>query len=261
MGGLPAWSPSSPVSSCSRTVNGTNFGRLAGLAQARDGSLLLSDDENGIIYRIAWSGGDAPAAGVSPAPPAELPGARVALTGAAPPVPPSDTPNQLALEILPAASGALRVSSPAFQNGARIPEAYAAEGQNISPSLTWPSGPEGTRSYVVIMEDPDAAEDPPFVHWLLYNVPAAMTTLPEALPAMPALPGPERMLQGANERGSTGYYGPRPPVGDAPHHYHFQVFALDRMLDLPHGASRAELLEAMRGSVLAQGEVVGTFQR
>jgi Raf kinase inhibitor-like YbhB/YbcL family protein len=111
------------------------------------------------------------------------------------------------------------------------------------------------------MEDPDVSSEPPFIHWLLYNLPADTTELTAAVPGAAALETPEGALQGRNDRGSFGYYGPRPPKGDSPHHYHFQVFALDRMLDVPHAASRAELLKAMQGHVLASDEVVGRFSR
>ncbi len=105
------------------------------------------------------------------------------------------------------------------------------------------------------------AEDPPFVHWQLYNIPPDVLMLEEGLPGAPKLKKPEGALQAATDRGSFGYVGPQPPVGDPAHRYHVQVFALDTLLDLPFGASRAELLAAMRGRVLAQGELVSTFQR
>lgn len=236
-----------------------SLARLAGLAQTPDGALLLSDDKNGIIYRIAYTG----AGGAAPGPgaPTNVQGASVRMTGARVPAPPAATPAQLASAILGRPAGVLRVSSSTFQNGARIPETYVAEGEDVSPPLQWSAGPAGTRSYAVIMEDPNVRQDPPFVHWLLYNVPAEVTSLDEGVPGTPRLEKPEGALQGRNERGSLGYYGPRPPRGDSPHRYHFQVFALDTVLNLPHGASRAELLSAMRGHVLAQGEIVGTFQR
>lgn len=151
--------------------------------------------------------------------------------------------------------------SPAFEDGTPIPAMYAAEQQNISPPLDWADGPEGTQSYVLMVEDPDVPQDPPFVHWLVYEIPADVTELREAVPGTPQLPLPEGAKQGANHHGSTGWYGMRPPAGDPAHGYHFQVFALDTTLDLPHGAGRAELLEAMRGHVLSAGKIVGTFAR
>lgn len=111
------------------------------------------------------------------------------------------------------------------------------------------------------MEDPDAPQDSPFVHWLAYNIPAKVTALDKALPPEPALEKPEGTLQGRNDHGSIGYFGPRPPVGDSPHHYHIQVFALDAELELNHGATRAELVEAMTGHVVATGSFTGTYQR
>jgi Raf kinase inhibitor-like YbhB/YbcL family protein len=101
----------------------------------------------------------------------------------------------------------------------------------------------------------------PFVHWLAWNIPATVTHLPEGLQEQLRLTEPEGVLQGATTRGSPGYFGPRPPVMDAPHRYHFQVFALDTMLQVPPGADRDTLLAAMRGHVLAKGELVGLFQQ
>jgi Raf kinase inhibitor-like YbhB/YbcL family protein len=138
---------------------------------------------------------------------------------------------------------------------------YAAEQQNISPPLEWAEGPQGTRSYVVMMEDPDVKQEPPFVHWTLYNLPPEITDLREGVAGQPRLLLPEGALQGVNDRGSIGYFGMRPPKGDPAHQYHVQVFALDTMLDLPHGATRAQLLDAVQGHVLAEGELVGTYKR
>src|SRR5918994_1653015 len=85
----------------------------------------------------------------------------------------------------------------------------------------------GTRSYVVMMEDPDVGHDPPFVHWTIYDLPPDVTELREGVPGQPRLLLPDGALQGRNDRGSTGYFGMRPPKGDPAHHYHVQVFALD----------------------------------
>ena len=110
------------------------------------------------------------------------------------------------------------------------------------------------------MEDPDAKRVKPFVHWVAYDIPADSTGLPLGLPALPRLEVPVAgMLQGQNGRGTVGYFGPRPPVGDPPHHYHFQVFALDAKLGLEPGAKREEVLAAMAGHVLAKGEMVATY--
>src|SRR5690606_23778516 len=143
-----------------------------------------------------------------------------------------------------------------------IPLQHVADGDDASPALEWESGPEGTKSYVVIVDDPDADKPRPFTHWLAYDIPGSLTKLREGLPAMPILQEPEGLKQGANSRGSIGYTGPKPPVGDPAHHYHFQVFALDvETLGIDPGATREAVLAAMEGRVLAEGEIVGTFER
>jgi Raf kinase inhibitor-like YbhB/YbcL family protein len=112
-----------------------------------------------------------------------------------------------------------------------------------------------------VLEDPDAKPVTPFVHWLAWNIPAHVTNLPEGLQEQLRLTEPEGVLQGLNTRGSPGYYGPKPPVMDAPHRYFFQVFALDTFLQVPPGADRDQLLAAMAGHVLAKGRLMGTFQQ
>jgi Raf kinase inhibitor-like YbhB/YbcL family protein len=155
----------------------------------------------------------------------------------------------------------LNVTSQAFRSDHQIPTPYSQDGENFSPSLAWQGSPAETRSFVVMVEDPDAVEPKPFVHWLLYNVPPHVTRLHESIPALPQLPDLARSSQGRNSRGTIGYAGPRPPYGDPAHHYYFQVFAVDVALTLDPGASREALLAAMHGHVLAAGDVVGLFKR
>ena len=150
--------------------------------------------------------------------------------------------------------GRLALTSPAFAGGAAIPLRHSAYGEGISPELRWSGVPRGTASLVLMLEDPDSRSARPYVHWLVWNIPADSTGLPEGLAGAPAV------VQGRNNRGSTGYFGPRPP-GVQPHHYHFQLFALDTRLDLPAGARREELLAAMNGHVLAKGDLIGLFAR
>ena len=234
-----------------------HLGRLAGLAQGPDGALYLSDDTNGVIYRIAYEGdgstGDGPAV-------TNEAGADVRMLDDVAAEAPA-TVAGLAIDAVQPSEGPIEVASTAFENGAPIPDTYAAEGGNVSPPLSWGEGPAGTQSYAVIVDDPDVAGDAPFTHWVIYDLPADSTALEAAVPGTPRLEVPEGALQGPSDRGSIGYYGPRPPAGDPAHEYHVQVFALDTMLDLPHGATRAEVIEAMRGHVLSSGEIVGTYQR
>ena len=241
-----------------------HLGRLAGLAQGSDGALYLSDDTNGVIYRIAYAGEEQAglAAGGAEGEPTVTneAGAEVRMLDDVAATPP-EAESGLAIDSVEPSQGPIEVISSAFEDGAPIPDAHAAEGENISPPVSWGEGPEGTQSYALIMDDPDVAQEPAFTHWVLYNLPADSTTLAEAVPGTPRLEVPSGALQGPNDRGSIGYYGPRPPAGDPAHEYHFQVFALDTVLDLPHGATRAEVIEAMRGHVLSAGEIVGTYQR
>jgi Raf kinase inhibitor-like YbhB/YbcL family protein len=155
----------------------------------------------------------------------------------------------------------LTVSSSAFTDGQPIPEEYTAYGKGRSVPLSWSSLPSGTRSIAVVMDDPDAKGPRPFVHWLIYNIPAETKSLDAGLPTKPRLDTPKGALQGSNSTKATGYFGPRPPQGDPPHHYQIKVYALDEALKIDPGADEDKLLEAMKGHILGQGQVVGTVQK
>jgi len=151
----------------------------------------------------------------------------------------------------------LDLSSLAFREGSKIPAKYSCQGEDVSPALHWGEPPQGTRSFALIMDDPDAPGGV-FTHWVLLNVPLDTRDLPEAVPAQAQLP--DRSLQGKNDFGRTGYGGPCPPPGSA-HRYRFTLYALDRMLDLKTGVTKKQLLDAMRGHILVQGQLTGTYQR
>ncbi len=226
-----------------------HFGRPVGIAVAKDGALLVGDDANGTIYRVAREGRAGAAKAV--APPAG-PMKTQAAKGIGVPI---------AMQRKETASrGTLQVSAPTVPAGAAIPAKHSEYKDGLSPALSW-TAVEGARSYAIVMEDPDAKPITPFVHWVAWNIPAQTTSLPEGLQEQMRLTEPDGLMQGRTSRGSVGYYGPRPPVGDPPHHYHFQVLALDRELDLPPGADRDQLLAAAAGHVLAKGEVVGTYRQ
>ncbi len=153
----------------------------------------------------------------------------------------------------------LQLSSPSFRDGGPLPIALTAYGRNLSPALAWTAGPAATRVYVLIVQDPDSQAPRPATHWLAYDIPAAARSLPARMRNTDAPTNPPGMLQGWNDHGSIGYSGPRPPVGDPPHPYHFQLFALDRPLRLGGGARLEQVLRLMKGHVVARGELVGTY--
>lgn len=156
-----------------------------------------------------------------------------------------------------------RATSGAFATWGKIPRRHAwrGEGQNISPPLAWPAPPEGTVEQVLICDDPDAPRTEPWVHWLLYGLGPEVTALEEGLPPATTLTRPPGARQGLNSWGDAGWGGPFPPRGHGVHHYRFRIWALDRRLELPPGAGRAQVERAMRGHVLGQAELVGTYER
>ncbi|AXK72805.1 YbhB/YbcL family Raf kinase inhibitor-like protein [Lysobacter sp. TY2-98] len=156
-------------------------------------------------------------------------------------------------------AAAIHVTSPQIRADTPIPAHHTAYGDNLSPALAW-TPVQGAQSYALLLEDPDAPREQPFAHWVAWNIPGNVHTLPGSLPTRGSPTAVRGMAQGRNDRDGTGYFGPRPPAGDAPHHYHFQIFALDRTLDLPAGATRDQVVAAMSGHVIAKGELVATSQ-
>jgi Raf kinase inhibitor-like YbhB/YbcL family protein len=150
----------------------------------------------------------------------------------------------------------LTVRTPSFGNDSRIPGQFSKDGGNTSPLVEWQGAPRGTRSYALVVEDPDAPKGT-FRHWAAYDIPPDSLRLAE---------GAGSRQQGAalrmaqNDFGNTHYDGPRPPPGDSPHHYHFRLFALDvPELDVADDCSAADVLEAAKAHALAEADTVGTF--
>ena len=148
------------------------------------------------------------------------------------------------------------LTSEAFAQEGPIPAQYACTGSDISPSLTWSEPPAGAQSFALIMEDPDAPVGT-WVHWVLFNIPVSSRGLTEAIPSEGTLS--DGSMHGKNSGGNLGYNGPCPPSGT--HRYFFKLYALDEMLGLSSGADKGELLKAMEGHILAQGELMGTFSK
>jgi len=161
----------------------------------------------------------------------------------------------------------LSVSSKAIRAGQPIDPKYSNYHGNTVPDLEWSPGPDRTKSYAVLVEDPDAPPAQPFVHWVIANIPADAHSLPGGRatggeqPREAKAGRPNTVIDGMNGANTIGWFGPRPPQGDPPHHYHFEVFALDRMLPLRAAATtRASVVAAMAGHVVAKGELVATYQ-
>lgn len=146
----------------------------------------------------------------------------------------------------------MRISSPEFQDGDRVPKQFTCEGRNLSPRLTFHDVPGDAASLVLIMDDPDAPSGT-FVHWLIWNLAPETGGLAEG-----AAPG---AVEGTNSAGRKGYTGPCPPKGHGDHHYRFTLYALDRRLELKPGAGRDALDAAMRDHVLAETRLTGLYAR
>jgi Raf kinase inhibitor-like YbhB/YbcL family protein len=157
----------------------------------------------------------------------------------------------------------LKIRSTAFADGQKIPVRYVRDGDNVSPPLQWAGAPANTRSYALVVEDPDAPKGT-FRHWAVYDIPADKDSLEEDCGAMrghSAASG-EVVRTAANDFGNRSYDGPQPPPGHGTHHYHFRLFALDvPHLDVPAGAHAGNLAQLARDHALAEAEVVGTFER
>jgi len=157
----------------------------------------------------------------------------------------------------------IAIQSRSFAAGTKIPVVHSEDGKDLSPPLTWSGVPEGTKELALIVDDPDAPVAEPWVHWVIYKIPGSATGLKEGIPRKEKLDDPKGALQGRNTwpSGNIGYRGPAPPRGHGVHHYHFKLYALDVELDLKPGLDKKTLLAAMAGHILAQGELVGTYQR
>jgi Raf kinase inhibitor-like YbhB/YbcL family protein len=155
---------------------------------------------------------------------------------------------------------AFALSSPAFADNGVIPKQYSCEGADISPPLNWSGAPQGTRSFALIVDDPDApdprAPKMTWVHWVVHNIPAEAPGLPESAAARGL---PAGALQGLNDWKRPGYGGPCPPIGR--HRYFHKLYAVDTVLTGLERPTKAQLLDALKGHVLAEAQLVGTYQK
>ncbi len=150
----------------------------------------------------------------------------------------------------------IKIESHSFKNGETIPPKYTCEGENISPHLTWKCKAEGIKTYMVIVEDPDAPNGN-FTHWIVYNIPSRINILMEN--STPTKNVPDEVLMGTNDLGRIGYSGPCPPSGV--HRYYFRIYGLDTAVHHDSGATKKEVLNKMEGHIIARGELMGKYQK
>jgi Raf kinase inhibitor-like YbhB/YbcL family protein len=150
----------------------------------------------------------------------------------------------------------IKITSSVFEDGGLIPAKYTCDGADMSPALRWDVVPEGTKSIALICDDPDAPMGT-FVHWVIFGLPAETRELTENIPSDETLPNGAK--QGTSDFGRIGYGGPCPPSGT--HRYFFKIYALDTEVDLAAGASKRELVKAMEGHILGQGQLIGKYKR
>jgi Raf kinase inhibitor-like YbhB/YbcL family protein len=157
---------------------------------------------------------------------------------------------------------AMKITSTAFEEGGIIPKKYTGDGDDVSPPLGWSGAPAGTKCFALICDDPDAPTKDPWVHWVMFNIAAKNGSesfeLPEAIPIEEDLG--ERGKQGKNSFGKIGYGGPAPPPGKL-HRYFFKIYALDKALDLKPAGTKQQLEQAMKGHLLAHGQLMGKYSR
>lgn len=151
----------------------------------------------------------------------------------------------------------LTLKSPAFQKGQSIPAQYTCDGKNISPAVSWTHIPDGTKSFALIIDDPDAGATP-WVHWVIFNIPKDQRTLRKNIPGKRKLVN--GALQGINDFKEIGFGGPCPPKGP-PHQYVMKLYALNTKLDLPPGATKAQVVQAMKGHIVGKAVLKASYKR
>jgi Raf kinase inhibitor-like YbhB/YbcL family protein len=157
----------------------------------------------------------------------------------------------------------IELTSTAFAHGQPIPKKHTGEGADVSPPLAWKDLPEKTKELALICDDPDAPTEEPWVHWVIYKLPATETGLPEGVPRDARLKKPAGAMQGRNSwpKDNLGYRGPMPPPGHGTHRYHFRLYALEAHLVIEPGADKKKLLADIEDHVLGVGELTGTYER
>lgn len=162
-------------------------------------------------------------------------------------------------KIRPFGEGGIVLTTGALDADGRLHDRHSAYHDNRSPPLVW-TPVENAQAYAIVVEDPDAPREQPFVHWLIWNIPGEATSLPEALPNESSLGQVGGAVQGVNDDGSVGWFGPRPPPGHGLHRYHFQIFALAAPLTFGPDVPLETLVSALKGDTLADGVMVALYE-
>ena len=161
----------------------------------------------------------------------------------------------------PTPSGAFSLSSPSFADGGPIPQTFTCDGQDVSPALDITDPPAATESFALVVNDPDAPREHPFVHWLLWNVPGDTRRIPVNVPRTETVQNLGGARQGTNDADSVGYTGPCPPTDDSPHRYRFVLYALDATLSVEAGATHETLSSRLAERRLDATTLTGTYAR
>lgn len=163
------------------------------------------------------------------------------------------------LKVQPMLPTGITVTTTAQGADGRLADRHSAYHDNISPPLRWTNVPD-VKAWAVIVEDPDAPRELPFVHWMIWNIEGGITHLEPGIPNTGQPVTPQAAVQGKNDMGGYGWFGPRPPAGHGLHRYYFQVFALDDFLPMDPDTPLKELLNALKGHTIAQGEMMATYE-
>ncbi len=163
------------------------------------------------------------------------------------------------LKVHPYEGETVVVTSAAVGVDGRLDPTYAQEGDDLSPPLAW-SDVQEAQAWAVVVEDPDAPAVDPVLHWAIWDIPAGITALPQGIEKAARPHTPQNAVQGRNTAGASGYMGPKPPAGHGVHRYHLQVFALAKPLGMGPESTLVELVSALKGNVIASGELVATFE-
>jgi Raf kinase inhibitor-like YbhB/YbcL family protein len=153
----------------------------------------------------------------------------------------------------------ITLTSTAVGADGRLADQYTAYYDNISPPLRWHSVPD-VKAWAIIVEDPDAPREHPFIHWMIWNIEGGVTHLDQGLPNTDMPVTPQASIQGKNDMGGYGWFGPRPPAGHGVHRYYFQIFALDDFIPMDGDTPLSELLNALKGNTIAKGEMMATYE-